>query len=245
MDLRLDLGADLDDLELAGEDLRQAAKSLGDVDLLQKRLPVVGLQPERSPDQVGEQTRVVDVGHHDLELVGQVGDVAGDGRERLLNVAHQRGQFRTGDDDVRPLGDLRHEIRVARDPAVEVDSLSALDEHSQGAVGNPDHPRDDADHADVVQILRAGGLELGGSARDHRDRAVTPERLVDQLDAPLLTDVERDQHLRKRDRVPEGQHPDLTRERARAVDGDVAPAGFRDADLDHRCDEDSLRIGTE
>ena len=97
----------------------------------------------------------------------------------------------------------------------------------------------------VVEVLRTGRLELGRAAGDHRDRAVAPERLVDQLDAPLLTDVERDQHLRERDRVAEREHPDLTRERARAVDGDVPPAGVRDADLDHGCDEDSLRMGTE
>jgi len=37
LDLGLDLGAELDDLELAGEDLRQPAQALGDVELLEQR----------------------------------------------------------------------------------------------------------------------------------------------------------------------------------------------------------------
>ena len=42
-----------------------------------------------------------------------------------------------------------------------------------------------------------------------------------------------------------GSTPTCARERAGTVDGHVAPAGVRDADLDHRCEEDSLRMGTE
>jgi hypothetical protein len=42
LNLGLDLGAELDHLELAGEDLRQAAEPLGDVDLLQELLLLLG-----------------------------------------------------------------------------------------------------------------------------------------------------------------------------------------------------------
>ena len=42
LDLGLDLGAELDDLELAGEDLGEVAQPLGDVDLLEQLLLLLG-----------------------------------------------------------------------------------------------------------------------------------------------------------------------------------------------------------
>ena len=41
VDLALDLRADRDDVELAGEDLGQAAQAAGDVDLLEQRLALL------------------------------------------------------------------------------------------------------------------------------------------------------------------------------------------------------------
>ena len=72
LDLRLDLRADRHHLELAGEDLREAAQALGDVELLEQLLLLLGAEPQRAGDQVAERARVVDVGDHDLELLGQV-----------------------------------------------------------------------------------------------------------------------------------------------------------------------------
>ena len=42
LDLGLDLGAELDHLELAGEDLREVAQARGDVDLLEQLLLLLG-----------------------------------------------------------------------------------------------------------------------------------------------------------------------------------------------------------
>ncbi len=92
--LRLDLGSDRDHLELPGQDLRESAQPLGDVELLQQRLLLVGLQPQRAGDQVGQAARILDVGDHDLQLFGQVRDLGHDVGEGLLDVAHQRDQFR-------------------------------------------------------------------------------------------------------------------------------------------------------
>ena len=57
LDLGLDLGAELDHLELAGEDLGEVAQALGDVDLLEQLLLLLGRDPQRAGDQVGERGR--------------------------------------------------------------------------------------------------------------------------------------------------------------------------------------------
>ena len=94
LDLRLDPRAHRGDLELVGEDLRQPPQPLGDVALLEQRLLLLGLDPQRARDQVRERRRVVEVGDRELELLGEVGDLLDDARERLLDVAHQRRQLR-------------------------------------------------------------------------------------------------------------------------------------------------------
>ncbi len=91
--LGLDLGAELDHLELAGEDLGEVAQPLGDVDLLQQLLLLLGVDPQGAGDQVAERRRVVDVGDRHLQLLRQVGDLLDDLREGALDVAGQRLQL--------------------------------------------------------------------------------------------------------------------------------------------------------
>ena len=69
LDLGLDLRPDRDHLELAGEDLRQAAQALGDVELLEQLLLLLRLDAQRAGDQVGERAGVVEVGDRELELL--------------------------------------------------------------------------------------------------------------------------------------------------------------------------------
>jgi hypothetical protein len=58
---------------------------------------------------VRERGRVLEVGHRHLQLLGQVRDLLDDVRERLLDVAHQRGQLGALLDDVG-----RSETRATR-----------------------------------------------------------------------------------------------------------------------------------
>ncbi len=141
LNLRLDARADRHDLELARQDLRQAPQPLTDVELLEQRLLLLGAQAKRTRDQARERAGVIDVGHHHLELLGQVGDLLDDVRERLLDVSHQRHELRRLADDVRAVGDLRHQVGLGLDVAHEPHPLAALDQHPQGAVGHADHAR--------------------------------------------------------------------------------------------------------
>ena len=63
-----------------------------------------------------EHRRVIDVGDHHLELLGQVRDLPDDRGERLLDVAHQRGQLGAALDDVGGLGDLGHQVGLGLGP---------------------------------------------------------------------------------------------------------------------------------
>ena len=78
LDLRLDLRADRDQLQLAREQLGQAAQPLAHVALLEQLLVLLGLDPQRAGDHVRELRRVLEVGHRDLELLGQVGHLLDD-----------------------------------------------------------------------------------------------------------------------------------------------------------------------
>ena len=69
LDLGLDLRAELDHLELAGEDLREPPQPPGDVDLLEQLLLLVGRDPQRAGDQVRERRGIVDVGDRELQLL--------------------------------------------------------------------------------------------------------------------------------------------------------------------------------
>ena len=103
LDLGLDLGAERDHLELAGEDLREPAQPGADVDLLEDLLLLGGRDPQRAGDQVGERRGVLDVGDRELELLGQVGDLLDDLAEGALDVAGQRLQLGALLDDVGQL----------------------------------------------------------------------------------------------------------------------------------------------
>ena len=164
LDLGLDLAAELDHLELAGEDLREPAQPRGDVDLLQQLLLFLGRDPQRAGDQVAEGGGVLDVGHRHLQLLGQVGDVLDDLREGALHVAGQRLQLGPLVDHVGQLGDPRHQVGLLGDVGAEPHPLRPLDEDAQRPVGDFQHAGDDADDADVVEAVRAPAPRPRGRA---------------------------------------------------------------------------------
>ena len=206
LDLVLDLRADRDDLELAREDVDQAAQAQGDVDLLEQPLLLLALQAQRAGDEVAERARVVDVGDRELQLLGEVRIALDDRGERLLDVAHQRLELgRLGGNLVGQLGDLGHEVGRLAHPAVDVDALAALDEDAHRPVGDLDHARDRADHADLEQVVGAGHLLVRMARGDHDQHAVAAQHVVDQRDRALLADGERDQRVGERDRLAQRQ----------------------------------------
>ncbi len=111
LDLGLDARADRGDLELAREDLREPPQPPGDVELLQQRLLLLRLDAQRAR-RSGARARTGRRGwRRRRELLGQVRDVLDDVPERLLDVAHERGQLRPL---LQLVGRLGHRARRGR-----------------------------------------------------------------------------------------------------------------------------------
>ena len=190
---------------------------------------------------MAQRARVLDVGDRDLQLLGQVRHRLDDLRERLLHVAHERGQLGRLLDDVGLLGDRGDEVGPLALPAVDLHALPALDEHPQGAVGNLEHPRDHADDADVVELVGRGLLDVGRAAGDHDEHPVAGEHVVDELDGVLLADRQRRQRLGKRHRLAQRQHRQRARHVGRQPDLDLARAVAVADDVDH---DSSISVGS-
>ena len=220
------------DLELAREDLRQPPQATRDVALLEQGLLLLGLEAQRAGDQVRQRGGVVQVGDGHLELLREVRDVLDDARERLLHVAHQRGQLRPLRDDVGQLGRHARRGTAARASSPRPHARAGLHEDPQRAVGHLEHARDRAGHADVVELVGPGRLQLGVAAGDHREHAVAAEHVVDQADRALLADRERRQRVREGDGVAQRQDRQRGGSSA-AADRDLLAAGARGGDLDH------------
>jgi hypothetical protein len=195
--LRLDAAADLDQLELAGEDLRQEPQPLLDAPLLEQPLLLLRGHAQGAGDHVGELGGVVQVRHRQLELLGQIGKLLDDARERGLDVAAQALELRRRHELVRSLRDAGHEIRLRGDEVAELHALAALDQDADGAVGYLHHPRHDADHAHAVEVVGARLLGLRVLRRDHHQHPVAAEHVVHELDRALLADREREHRLRE------------------------------------------------
>ena len=219
--LRLDLRADGDDVELARQHLREPPQPLADVDLLQQRLLLLDLDPQRAGDQVRERGRLLEVGDRHLQLLGEVRDLLDDVRERLLDVAHQRGQLGAFLDLVGQLGDAGAEVGLLADPLLDLHALAGLDEDPQAAVGHLEHARDDARDADGVQLVGAGRLEVRVLGAQHHEHPVAGQHVVDELDRAVLADRERRQRVGVGDGVAQRQHRQGVGQRAGqlAVDG--------------------------
>jgi hypothetical protein len=218
LDLRLDPAADLDELQLTGEDLGEQAQPLGHVALLEQPLLVLGLDPQRRGDHVRQLGGVVHVGDRQLELLGEVRQLLDDPRERGLDVAHERLELGRGDDLVGHLGDAGDEVRLGGDEVAELDPLPALDEDAHRAVGHFQHPGHHADDAHAIEVVRPGLLLLRVLRRDHDEHPVAAEHVVQQLDRALLADGEGHHRVGERNAVAQRKDRQCLRERGLDVD---------------------------
>ena len=203
LDLGLDLRAELDHLELAGEDLGQAPQPLGHVHGLEQLLLLLGGDAKRPGDQMGEGGGVVEVGDGELELLGQVGNRLDDLGESALHVAGEGLELGGLFEHVRHRLDPRDEVRLLGDVLEDADALRALDQDPQGAVGDLHHPCDGSGHADAVEVIRTGRVVLRVPGCDHRQQPVAGEDVVDQLDGALLPHRERGERVRIGDGLPQ------------------------------------------
>ena len=215
LDLGLDARAELDHLELAREDLREAAQAAGHVGLLEQLLLLLDRDPQRAGDQVRERRGIVDVGYRELKLLGQIRDLLDDLAERPLHVAGQGLELGRGLDLVGKLLDPRHEVGPLGDELAQPHALGRLDEDADRPVRDLEHARDHPGHPDVVELVRPRLLDLGVAGGDQHQGALAREHVVDQLHRALLADRQRSQGVRIGDHLLQRQ--DRQRRRQRPV----------------------------
>ncbi len=122
--------------------------------------------------------------------------------------------------------------------SLEPDALGALDEDPQRPVGDLEHAGDRADHADAVEVVRPGLLELRVLRGDHDQHAVAGQHVVDELDGALLADRQRRERVRQRHALAQRQDRQHARHGALRADLDLAALAAA-GDLDHGCSSTS------
>ena len=204
LDLALDLPLELQDLDLAGKEARDELEPLLDIDGLEELLALLGGHVGAVGHHVGEEAGLGDVAGGDGGLRGYrctAGDV-------LLDLGLDAPDERL---DLDALGlrvvQLLHRGRQVRrgvDKAVDPDPALALDDRADRAVLQLDDLGDLGDRPDLVELGRIADLLLLGMTLGHqRNRPTALGGGVERGDALLAADLERDDHLREDDRLPE------------------------------------------
>ena len=107
-----------------------------------------------------------------------------------------------------------NEVGIGGGELVQLDPLGPLHQDPDRAVGDLEHPGDDAGHADPLELLGAGLLQLRIGGGDHDERPIAGEHVVDQPDRALLADRQRRQRPRVGDHVAQRQDRQRLRQRA-------------------------------
>ncbi len=212
-----DLRADLEHLQLAVEDLRELAQALLHVGRLEQFLLVGDLEVEQRGDEVRDPPLARLGARRAHRLVRDRRDQAHHALELLEHLLGQRLGL-----DVGALG-----LGQRLDPCLEVGrggldvrdahAGDALEQHRITVVLRLHHPQHRADGADLVELGRRRVVERGITLRHHRQRAIARHHVVQQLDALLAPDVERQDPEREQHRVPDRQHRQLAGLERRAL----------------------------
>ena len=191
LDLVLDLGAQLQHFQLPVHEGGEAAQPLGEVDLFEQLLLVLGLEAHGGGDEVAESRRVVDVGGRQLQLVGQVGDQLDDPGVDGDEVALQRLQFGARHHDVGQVVHHGGQVRLFGDEPLDLDAPDPLGDDAQRAVGGLDHLLDGGEHPDGVDVVRAGHLDVRPFGGHQAHLLVAAQDVVDEGDRPGLAHGQR------------------------------------------------------
>ena len=209
----LDLGLHGGHRHLAAQqrvDLAQAADRVADLeDLLRLLHP----QAQVRGDQVRQSARVVDAAGDGQDLGRQVLQRQ-ELFELLAHAAHQRLDL-----DAERRGRLggqrldRHvDVRLGAQELGDADLGQTLHQHLQPAVGQPHHAHDHAHHADRVEVVGTGLVDLGIALGHERQQAVALDRRLDRVRRDVAADEQGQDHRREDDGVANGQERELTRD---------------------------------
>jgi hypothetical protein len=224
LDLALDLVADLEHLEVLGEDPVDPLEPGADVDDLEKLLLLGRVQgAEAARDEVGQTARVLDVGGQRLQLVGQRRGELDDLLEQAERALGQRLDLDllVGRNRLVNELDAREKERLVLADAAQAEALHALDDQAQGAVRELEHLVDVRERADAMQIALHRIVHGRVPLRDDADDLPLAHRVVDEGNGALTRHGQGQDGVGKEDGVAERKDPELSGE---IVEVDVVDA---------------------
>lgn len=134
--------------------------------------------------------------------------------ELLLDRSHHGFGFKR-----RPgwlgLGQFRNPDRIVGiglDIVLDLALGEALYQDFDPFIREFEHPHDDPDGADLVDVVRLGILDVQGFLGGQEDHPVPGQRRLDGLDRHVAADKERQDHVREDDDVPDREQGHLIRD---------------------------------
>jgi hypothetical protein len=207
--LRLDLGSQLEDLELLDQDPVEQVHAGADVQRVEDLLLHLSRQRRQArDDEVRQLARLGDVQRQRLQIVRQQRRQRHDLLEAGLDVALQGVDLEAvlGPVDLGRFLDLGEQVGAQRGQPLQPHPRQPLDDQPQAAVGQLEHLVDVGGRPDVVEVgfsrLLDGGVTLG----EDRDEAAAGHRFVDQANRRLPRDGERHERVGEQHRVAQRQH---------------------------------------
>jgi hypothetical protein len=199
LDLALDLRAELEELDLAIQDRRQPLQARSDVQRVEEVLLLLERDVQIRRDQVGDLARVLDVHHHELQLVGQIRDHRHELRELVHEVRLDGVEVLRGLVLVHQRPRAADEEGIVLEVVLDLDAAQSLDEDAHALIGVLEHLEQAAGRAPRVQAFGARLLVVRGLLRHQPEHAVSGEAVLDELQRRAARDRQRHDGRREDD----------------------------------------------
>ena len=213
--LGLYLAAQLQDLQLLGQQGAELAQLLGDAVQLQQLLGDLDVQAQAGGDQVDQLARVLDVERSHLQLFWQMRDQVDELAELLLGIAHHRFQLDVVLENVGHLNHIGAQVGLHLGVILDPDALQALDDQAHRAIGCAQHAMHHGQGADLEDLFGVGLFLLWILAGEQADdaRLSLGQRLVDQTHRARLPHRQRQPHHGVNHHAAQGQDGQVLRAR--------------------------------
>ena len=220
--LRLNLRAELEDLELLDQDPIERVHTRAHIERLEHFLFDRGGDGRQARgDEIGETAGLADVRRQRLQIVGQQRRQRHDLLEIRLDVTQQRVDLQTIVVTERLDGrrDPRAQIGLRFLDLVQPKPFEALHDQPQAAVRQLEHLVNQTGGSDLVQVGLLRLLDGRIPLREDADQFALRDGFVDQTNRAFARHRERHEGIRKQDGVAEGQDRQLIRNRDRTIAG--------------------------
>ncbi len=203
LDLRVDLFADLEHLELPREELQHRAHARLQIEGLEHVLLLVDLDVQVRGDQIGELPRLGDAVDQRAGLFGELGHELDDPLGDVLQVHHQRVELDVGGGGIRHGLHARENERLLLLIFGDTDARDALQDDREVVLGELDDFENAGCAAHRVHVRFGRILGARVALREDADhRALLRDRFLDEAHALATTDVDRDDRPGEQHRVP-------------------------------------------